>query len=51
MQLFSKMRFVSAQFLAYFTDNKLWRNEVLQHANKMAKMLEAESIRHTHKLP
>lgn len=38
MQLFSKMRFVSAQFLAYFTD-ELWRRSA-QHANKMAKMLE-----------
>jgi threonine aldolase len=38
MQLFSKMRFVSAQFLAYFTD-ELWRKSA-QHANKMAKMLE-----------
>lgn len=38
MQLFSKMRFVSAQFIAYFGDD-LWRRSA-QHANKMAKLLE-----------
>ncbi|WP_347838135.1 low specificity L-threonine aldolase [uncultured Draconibacterium sp.] len=40
MQLFSKMRFVGAQFLAYF-ENDLWKKNAL-HANKMAKLLEAE---------
>jgi len=40
MQLYSKMRFVGAQFLAYF-DNDLWK-ETASHANKMAKLLEAE---------
>jgi threonine aldolase len=36
-QLFSKMRFSSAQFLAYF-QNELWLSNAL-HANKMAKFL------------
>ncbi|HKI88092.1 MAG TPA: low specificity L-threonine aldolase [Draconibacterium sp.] len=40
MQLYSKMRFVSAQFLAYF-ENDLWK-ETATHSNKMAKLLEAE---------
>lgn len=40
MQLFSKMRFVSAQFLAYF-ENDLWKQNAT-HSNKMAKLLEAE---------
>ncbi|MBT3386243.1 MAG: low specificity L-threonine aldolase [Prolixibacteraceae bacterium] len=40
MQLFSKMRFVGAQFIAYF-ENDLWK-ETARHANKMAKLLEAE---------
>lgn len=40
MQLFSKMRFVSTQFLAYF-DNELWKKNAL-HANNMAKLLEQE---------
>ena len=40
MQLYSKMRFVSAQFLAYF-ENDLWK-ETASHSNKMAKLLEAE---------
>lgn len=40
MQLYSKMRFISAQFLAYF-ENDLWK-ETAKHANKMAKLLEAE---------
>jgi len=39
MQLYSKMRFVSAQFIAYF-DNGLWKKNAA-HANKMAKLLEA----------
>ncbi|MCF8361854.1 MAG: low specificity L-threonine aldolase [Prolixibacteraceae bacterium] len=36
-QLFSKMRFVAAQFLAYF-ENNLWKKNAT-HANKMAAML------------
>ncbi len=40
MQLFSKMRFVGAQFIAYFK-NDLWR-ETAAHSNKMAKLLENE---------
>ena len=40
MQLFSKMRFVSAQFLAYFND-ELWKKNAL-HSNNMAKLLEQE---------
>ena len=38
MQLFSKMRFVSAQFLAYF-NNELWKKNAA-HSNKMARLLE-----------
>jgi threonine aldolase len=37
MQLASKMRFISAQFIAYFRDD-LWKQPA-QHANKMAKIL------------
>jgi threonine aldolase len=40
MQLYSKMRFVGAQFIAYF-EHDLWK-ETASHANKMAKLLEAE---------
>ncbi len=40
MQLYSKMRFVGAQFLAYF-ENDLWK-ETATRANKMAKLLETE---------
>jgi threonine aldolase len=40
MQLYSKMRFVSAQFLAYF-ENDLWKKNAT-HSNKMAKLLEQE---------
>ncbi len=36
-QLVSKMRYISAQFLAYF-DNDLWRKNA-ENANKMAKIL------------
>lgn len=43
MQLYSKMRFVGAQFIAYF-ENDLWK-ETATHANKMAKLLEAEIIK------
>lgn len=39
-QLYSKMRFISAQFIAYL-ENDLWK-ENATHANKMAKLLEAE---------
>lgn len=37
MQLYSKMRFVAAQFIAYFK-NDLWKNSAL-HANNMAEQL------------
>lgn len=40
MQLFSKMRFVSAQFLAYF-ENDLWLQNA-NKANKMAQVLASE---------
>lgn len=40
MQLYSKMRFIGAQFTAYF-DNELWRTTAA-HANKMARLLEKE---------
>ncbi len=40
MQLASKMRFISAQFLA-FLENDLWKKNA-GHANKMAKLLEKE---------
>ena len=40
MQLYSKMRFVSAQFLAYF-ENDLWKRNAT-HSNRMAKLLEQE---------
>ncbi len=40
MQLYSKMRFVGAQFIAYF-ENNLWK-ETATHANKMAKLLESK---------
>lgn len=40
MQLYSKMRFVGAQFIAYF-ENDLWK-EPATHSNKMAKLLESE---------
>ncbi len=38
MQLYSKMRFVSAQFIAYF-NNELWKRNAT-HSNRMAKLLE-----------
>lgn len=41
MQLVSKMRFISAQFLAYF-ENDLWLKNA-QHSNAMAKLL-AEKV-------
>lgn len=40
MQLSSKMRFISSQFLAYF-ENDLWLKNA-QHANAMAKLLASE---------
>lgn len=40
MQLYSKMRFVGAQFIAYF-ENDLWK-QTAAHSNKMAKLLKAE---------
>jgi threonine aldolase len=40
MQLYSKMRFVSAQFLAYF-NNELWKRNAT-HSNRMARLLEQE---------
>jgi threonine aldolase len=40
MQLASKMRYISAQFERYLTDN-LWL-EMATHSNKMAKILEKE---------
>jgi len=40
MQLYSKMRFVSCQFLAYFND-ELWKKNAT-HSNKMARLLEQE---------
>lgn len=41
MQLFSKMRFVGAQFIAYF-ENDLWKQNA-RHANQMARLLESEA--------
>ncbi len=43
MQLYSKMRFVSAQFIAYFS-NDLWKRNAT-HSNKMAKLLEQEVMK------
>ncbi|MFW5707171.1 MAG: threonine aldolase family protein [Bacteroidota bacterium] len=43
MQLISKMRYVSAQFVAHF-ENNLWL-QTASHANDMAKLL-SEKIRH-----
>jgi threonine aldolase len=40
MQLFSKMRFVSAQFLAYL-NNDLWKRNA-EHSNRMAQLLASE---------
>lgn len=40
MQLASKMRFISTQFLA-FLSNDLWKKNA-EHANRMAKLLEKE---------
>ena len=50
MQLYSKMRFVAAQFIAYFNNN-LWQHSAL-HANNMAKQLadrlaECENVKIT----
>lgn len=38
LQLASKMRYISAQFIAYFSDNQ-W-HKTASHANRMAKLLE-----------
>ncbi len=43
MQLYSKMRFTSAQFIAYF-ENELWKQNAT-HSNKMAKLLETEVLK------
>lgn len=40
MQLYSKMRFMSAQFLAYF-ENDLWKHNAT-HSNRMAQLLAQE---------
>ena len=40
LQLASKMRYISAQFTAYLTDNQ-WR-DTAEHANNMAKLLAKE---------
>lgn len=40
MQLYSKMRFVGAQFLAYF-ENELWKKTAM-HSNRMAQLLAEE---------
>jgi threonine aldolase len=40
MQLASKMRYISAQFIAYFR-NDLWKRNA-SHANEMARLLESE---------
>ena len=40
MQLHSKMRFISAQFVALLTDD-LWKHNAL-HSNRMARLLEQE---------
>ncbi len=44
MQLYSKMRYLSAQFIAYI-DNDLWL-KLAAHANQMAKYLEEELKQH-----
>jgi threonine aldolase len=51
MQLYSKMRFVGAQFVAYFEDD-LWK-ETATHSNNMARFMKEEiekipEIRITH---
>ncbi len=40
LQLASKMRYISAQFIAYLSNNQ-WR-KTAEHANRMAKMLASE---------
>lgn len=40
MQLYSKMRYVGAQFIAYF-ENDLWKEAAI-HSNNMAKLLAAK---------
>ena len=51
-QLYSKMRFISAQFLAYF-ENERWKRNA-EHANRMAQLLATElsmieQVKFTHK--
>ena len=51
-QLYSKMRFISVQFLAYF-ENERWKKNA-GHANKMAQLLASElsnieQVKFTHK--
>ncbi len=43
MQLFSKMRFISSQFLAYF-EGDLWK-ETASHSNNMAQYLKEEVLK------
>lgn len=40
LQLASKMRYISAQFIAYLSDNQCY--ETADHANRMAKLLEEQ---------
>lgn len=40
MQLISKMRYLSAQFISYL-ENEIWKQNA-QHSNNMAKLLESE---------
>jgi len=48
LHLASKMRFISAQFLAYF-ENDLWKKNA-ERANKMAKLLEQKLKSHQGKI-
>jgi threonine aldolase len=43
MQLFSKLRFVAAQFIALF-ENDLWKQNAA-HSNSMARLLEQELLK------
>lgn len=42
-QLYSKMRFVGAQFIPYLRD-KIWKTNA-EHSNRMAKLLEIETMK------
>jgi threonine aldolase len=44
MQLFSKLRFVAAQFLALF-ENDLWKRNA-EHSNKMAQLLKSKLLQY-----